>query len=153
MNLLQIFPDAPVLAFGDKEYSLEYSIRSELELERDYGSYDKYTGIIENALDKMETSDIVNFLQAGLLHTDLLNEFMDKSRHPWRWKDRDAAKSFLISQIRRADRQLYILAIAQAFVNSMLTPDQAEMLDIMAAGKKKELVAVETNGSVSTLMS
>jgi hypothetical protein len=138
MKLLEIFPDMPVLEINGKSYTLEYTMQSERELEKDYGSYEACLEVIKTAMDKMNTTDLINFLYAGLLHTDLFDVFTINKTHGLKQINRELAKEFLSKQLRRPMRSLYILTVSQAFLNTMLTPEQLEMMEVMAAQSQKK---------------
>lgn len=145
MKLSELFPERPIIAFGGKEYTMEYTALSEMLLENEYGSFENYRGKVTEMskalmglnLDALRHDDIINFMLAGLIHTDFLAEFVNKDKYPWR-VNVDAAKGYLSTIIYRRDFAAYAACITQAFANSMISKEQQELLEILAAQSQKK---------------
>lgn len=157
MKVSELFPNRPTIEFNGKEYTLEYTALSEYVLTDEYGSYADYSqksaemaiALLQLRLDTVSPKDIVKFLVAGLLHTDLLDQFIDKSKYPWQ-VNAEAAKGYIATLVYRRYAAAYISAITQAFSNSMISKEMQEKLEIIAAQVEKKTQEASQNGSANT---
>ncbi|MCM0760665.1 hypothetical protein M7775_19120 [Sporomusa sphaeroides DSM 2875] len=158
MKLSELFPERPTILFGDEEYTMEYTAFSEMLLENEYGSYENYRAkvtemtqsLMDLRIDSLHQTDIINFLLAGLVHTNFLTQFINKDKYPWK-VNVEAAKGFLSTVVYRREFTAYAACIVHAFCNSMISKEQQELLEILAAQtEKKTQQETEPNGTEST---
>lgn len=133
MKLSELFPDMPSIVLNGKQYELIYNTRAMLQLEKDYpdqiiddkeiNSADRILKILNSMFTGMKTTDLVNFLHAGLLHTKAFS------------------KESLIDAMSTHYFNIYIENIFTAYTLSKSTPEQKEKMEVMAAanGSKKKM--------------
>lgn len=134
MKLTELFPDMPKVILNGKEYEIIFNTRSMLQLEVDYpdkiheGKEITSPELILNALNSafsmMKTTDLINLLHAGLIHTKEFN------------------KEMLADAIQPCYFPVYMDHIVLAYQLSKSTPEQIEKMEVMSAasGSKKKIV-------------
>jgi hypothetical protein len=134
MNLLDLSPENISLTLNDKEYNMNFSFMSLRELEIIYGSEEEYNKVVNNfftAPENIKREDLINFLFAGLIQSEMFESLIDKRVLPWRI-NREGAKQLLSMNLIKKDSAKYTIAIISAWLASSITPEMLEMLDIMS---------------------
>ncbi len=133
MKLTELFPDMPKVILNDKEYEVIFNTRSMRQLEYDYpdkmqdGKEITSPELILNALNSafgmMKTTDLINLLHAGLIHTNQFN------------------KETLVDAMQPCYFPVYMDHIILAYQLSKSTPEQLEKMEVMSAvnGSKKKM--------------
>ena len=119
MRLSELFPKKALITLQGNEYEVKITTRAALQLEHDYDSQEKIQQVFASALSNMKTSDLVNVLYAGLLHT--------KAFH---------TKEYLLDVMDVKDHSTYIDAIINACVNAAPLAEQLEKMEVIAATSK-----------------
>lgn len=149
MKLSELFPKNAIITLQGQEYEVKINTRATLQLEHDYpdkvvegkevSSQTQLQRVFASALSNMKSIDMVNVLFAGLLHTKAFK-----------------TKDELIDAMEIHDHELYTGAIISACVNSTLTPEQLEKLEVMqvtSKAKKNELSETTEQNTPSTVQS
>ncbi|EIW20711.1 MULTISPECIES: hypothetical protein [Pelosinus] len=133
MKLTELFPDMPKVILNGKEYEVIFNTRSMRQLEFDYpdkiqdGKEITSPELILNALNSafgmMKTTDLINLLHAGLIHTNQFN------------------KETLVDAMQPCFFPVYMDHIILAYQLSKSTPEQLEKMEVMSAvnGSKKKM--------------
>ena len=123
MDLRELLPKIPKVKIDDKEYELVYSTRAMLLLEDYYPTPQALAAVIQTIESGMKTSDIINFLQAGLLGAGL-----------------NIDKEVLIDKLSPRYFNDYAEAIFKGFLNSRCTEEQLEKLYVASLQSDKKKV-------------
>lgn len=150
MSLLDLAPDAITIGIKGQDYTMEYSYLSLRELEKIYGSEEAYGEVAMRFISDptaVKSGDIVNFLYAGLLHSDFFREsnLIDKKIMPWRI-NREGCLEMIRGLLMPKETAKYMLIIIAAWTNSSISQEMAEILEVMAADSQKKTV-IEANGT------
>ena len=141
MKITELFPELPKIILNSTEHELKYSTRAMLQLEIDYPdqtiedkeitSQERIMTALNSGFTKMKTTDLVNLLYAGLIHTGSFK------------------KETLIDAMQPYDFPTYIDHILTAYQLSKSTPEQLEKMEVMAttskSKKKAEVEITEAN--------
>lgn len=130
MKLTELFPELIKINIQDKQYELKFNTRAILQMEQDYpDAKEREKLILMDGTDKKgnplieirSTSDLINLLYAGLLHT---KAFTDKDT--------------LTDAIEPVHFGAYTNAVFAAFMQARLTPEQMEKLEVMSEANPKK---------------
>jgi len=154
MSLLDLAPDAITIGIKGQDYTMEYSYLSLRELEKIYGSEEAYGEVAMRFVTDptaVKKVDIVNFLYAGLLHTDFFSResnLIDKKIIPWRI-NQEGCMEIINGLLIPKETVKYMLIIIAAWANSSISQEMAEILEVMAAESQKKTV-IGANGISDT---